>query len=261
MALRMESYGSAFYRQKSYGSIFKLIKYLGYLTKVPLVVEILGQSVVYLPPSKVMVSNKFFRSAKCERCGRCCSKSFSLAFTSSDIARMEKSVQNHIVSLRQNLKEVLVNLIPKYKKFAYTKPCYLYVNKDRRCNFAHYYPSFGANAEEWVCSIHRVKPIHCLLPLIQINRHGSEEKSSVSLIKRQYGRNWALHCPVKFGPFSTEEFENQDLSILKRLQINAKDLGIATWLDEIVDYLEAHKEEFREGKLPEKPVVIYDGRK
>ena len=259
------------YRQKSFGSIFKLVKYLGCLTKEPMTVEILGKKESYFPPDRVIISDKFFRSAKCKRCGRSCNVDFSLAFTHSDVMRMNTSFlkSDRMYQLRKGLQEIPV--VVRTSSNSSTKSCFLYVNKNKRCDFAYsarvrrWYLPFslmwvGADVgvvDKWNCTIHEMKPTHCAMPLIQINNYRvKESKTSSSLLKRQYGRNWAFGCPIKFEPFDYEEFVNWDLPVLRRLLVNAEDLGLNTWLGEIIDYLESNKEKFEKGELPRKSIVI-----
>lgn len=53
----------------------------------------------------------------------------------------------------------------------------------------------------------------------------------------QFGRNWALRCPVQFGDPDEESVQVRILW-LRRLLATAEDMGINTWLPEILDYLE-----------------------
>jgi len=238
------------YREKREGSIFKLIKYLGVLTKELVFVTVGNKTQQYDPSKKVIISEKFFRSGKCKMCGRSCNVDFSLAFTESDYIRIRDSEDSDEKSELLVGLDVVTISIQKYDSLN-TFPSYLYVNKNKRCDFAVPFNEDGI--EKWRCSIHKIKPVHCALPLLQIDRY---KKDRTRVIKRQYGRNWAFGCPVEFEPFDYDEFVNWDLYNLKRLKQNADDLGLRTWLPEIVDYLERNKEVFRK-TVPDKPVAIY----
>ena len=56
----------------------------------------------------------------------------------------------------------------------------------------------------------------------------------------QFGRNWALKCPVEFGP-EDEKSTQSRIDWLRRLYHSSQDLGIDTWLPEILEYLDSGK--------------------
>jgi len=280
------------YNQQTYGSVFKLIKYLGYLTKEPISVEIEGVVQKYDPSDRVMISDKFFRNFECVSCGRCCQGKFSLAYTSSDLWRCDPSNEevrssiNRVLSTHVGEKVLLLSLgatvakeisncfssydllysnlksIPiQISRKVYTnKQCekieiltlfdkmFLYSNEGKRCKFL-----FEKDGK-WLCGVHELNPTHCKLPHIQIDK----TKHSTRLIKRQYGRNWALGCKAKCTAFNYKVFCEWDLACLRRLEANMKDLQLKTWLPEIVEYLERNKEKFKKGDLPKSSVIIYD---
>jgi len=79
---------------KEDGRLFKLLDYVGRITKEPLKIEISEHTEVWLPPTKVTISDKFFRSAKCKGCGKCCS-GISRAFLPEEVGeqwRMDKAL-------------------------------------------------------------------------------------------------------------------------------------------------------------------------
>lgn len=90
------------------------------------------------------------------------------------------------------------------------------------------------------CSIHPVRSITCDMPHV---RFIYRQNSSLSIGIVQYGRNWAMGCPVKFhAPKDQAEWQaNKDnvLRKLKHLNQNAIDLQIDTYLLEVIEYLEA----------------------
>ena len=215
------------------GPIFKLLEYLGHITKEFLKIEMNGHIDTYSPPVKVVISDKFFRSAKCKACGRCC-PGISRAFLPSDIDeqwRIEKGVTNQLfVSI--NERDAL--------------PFWAYFNQNEKCDFL-------VNSR---CSIHDNKPIHCALPRMYFDR----TKDRARLIKRPHGRNWRFGCPIEFKKFDYDEFLNWDLVYLKRLQSVAEYLSISSWLPEVIDYLDKNKEIFRT-VVPDKHIVIYEKKK
>lgn len=241
------------FNQQTYGSIFKLVKYLGHMVKESTVVEIEGVFQQYDAPEKVIISEKFFRDFKCKSCGACCSKpKFSLVYTVSDYMRMvaepldvkaEQENRNRLVN-----EMVEVPVIIKCGKLVCTKSCSLFSNHGKECSFL-----FEKDGK-FLCGIHKIHPLHCVIPHIHIDIN---RKGSTRLLKRQYGRNWALGCKAVEGGFDYNKFINWDIPCLRRLLDNAEDLEMDTWLPEIVSYLVNHKEEFKE-RIPTAPIVIYD---
>lgn len=253
------------FNQQTFGSIFKLIKYLGYLTKVPIVVEVEGVKQEYNPPERVVISDKFFRSFKCVSCGKCCTKpKFSLVYTPSDYSRIvaqplddEQELKNREVLLGEMVKiDVLIEVDdPNVRKevlgIQHTVPVHLFSNQGHQCHFL-----FEREGKQ-LCGVHQVHPNHCALPHLQVDQI---KGTSTSLLKRQYGRNWALGCLVVEEGFDYNEFLNWDLPCLQKLKCNADDLQISTWLPEIIKYLVEHREQL-EKKQPKVPIVIYDKKK
>lgn len=238
----------------NFSSIIKFVKHLGNTTKEPFMVYQGNQLVKFDPPTKVVISEKFFRSATCKRCGLCCKKirNVSLLFTQADYEHLvayTPSDYSEYVSHRQ-LRE---GLIPEIISIASSdgiekKRIYVYRNRNEVCDFL--------DRETNLCKIHRVKPVHGALPLIELDK----TKDHTRLIKRARGRNWAFGCPIEFGPFDFSEFESWDLYWLKRLRDNAVELGLNTWLNEIVEYLEGNIQRLKEldGSSVIEGKVIFD---
>jgi Fe-S-cluster containining protein len=246
------------YNQATYGSIFKLVKYLGYLTKVRMIVEVEGVKQEYLPPERVIISNKFFRSFKCKSCGKCCIKpKFSLVYTVSDYARVNaESLKTELEwRNRDRLINEMVEVPVEIRLFTsfdilnveHTS-VQLFSNQGHQCSFL-----FEQDGRQ-LCGVHKIHPNHCSLPHIQIDQTNGKR---TRLLKRQYGRNWALGCEAKEEPFDYDEFLYWDLPCMRKLMFNAEDLQMETWLPEVVTYLEKNRDQFRR-KIPANPIVIYD---
>lgn len=226
----MDSIQKTKYSLRRDGPIFKLLKHLGHIVKEPLKLEMGGHVEAYSPPVKVFISSKFFRSAKCKACGKCCS-GISRAFLPGEInerIRIEKGICNQLFMTING------QVAP---------PFWAYFNHGEKCDFL-------INS---LCSIHNMKPIHCALPMMEIDRTGDHSR----LIKRPHGRNWRFGCPAEFKKFDYNEFLNWDFVNLKRLQLVAEYLSISTWLPEIIDYLEKNKEIFKTS-IPDEQIVIYE---
>lgn len=89
------------------------------------------------------------------------------------------------------------------------------------------------------CSIHPVRSITCDMPHLKFIYR---KNSSLSIGIAQYGRNWAMGCPVKFhSPRDEEEFQHNKSNVLRKLnhlKKNADDLMIDTYLPKVIDYIE-----------------------
>jgi len=215
---------------KKFGSIFKTMKHLGNLAKVPFTVIVGGIEEAFSPPDDIIISDIFFRSAKCKQCGKCCKsiikKGSGLFFTTNDIRLIQKS---KVMSVLENLETTSIRIsIPSQCCF-FTSTGYIYCNESSdHCDFF----------ENNLCSVHSVKPVNCALPMIEFDRI----KNKTYLRKRPRGRGWRLGCNIDFDtPFDFYEFRDWDFYYLKRLLKNAEDLGLARfiWLSEIIAFLDS----------------------
>lgn len=254
--------------QYELGSVFKLLRYLGSLTKEPISISIEGTTKNYLPPDKVSISSKFFRNFNCMRCGVCCNKhASSLVFTKREASDLfdaqKKGWLGEVLDFaqKQRITNSAVNEVYTIRVInkcsAWESPVYVYANEGGRCNFL--------NSITHLCEIHQDKPTLCAMPHIQIDKTDRKGVSldgrisrSVRLLKRQHGRNWLFGCPTKPLPFDIKVFLEWDLPVLRKLQRNSEDLGFNTWLPEIITYLEDNTNKFQKGELPKEAVIIYD---
>jgi len=224
------------------GSIFKQLKYLGNIVKQPLTIEIPGKppkiyKEEYLPPDKVVISPKFFRSAKCLMCGNCCKIGATLVYP--EIPKcLEKKLDSKEIPVIINGKEEHV---------------FVHENQPKtQCDFA-VWKGFLWN-KKLLCDIHECKPNHCALPMVEIDK----TKNNSRLIKRPRGRNW-LHpkCPAEFKTFDYQEFINWDFKKLIELKELAAKLSIITWLPEILLWFTNNYRELQL-RVPKEPIIIYE---
>lgn len=89
------------------------------------------------------------------------------------------------------------------------------------------------------CRIHPVVSLTCDMPHLRfsyVSRSGT-----VSLGIQQFGRNWALKCPVRFKePSSESEFNEARESRLRKLNRLDKlvhEFGSETWIPEMIEYI------------------------
>ena len=217
------------YSSNKIGSIFRLLKQLGHIVKEKTLVMVGTVVEEYIPPVKVVISAKFFRSAGCKKCGKCCEnivgKGFSLVALSTDDIPRSSDVfvyTNHMTLPVPSLS--------------------VYFNRGEVCDFV----------KDSLCSIHDKKPVHCALPMVEVDK----TKDRARLIKRPRGRNWRFGCPAEFRDFDYNEFL-WDLANLKRLQEIAEYLKMNTWLPEIIECLDTNKEKYRT-TIPDKSVIIFE---
>ncbi len=99
------------------------------------------------------------------------------------------------------------------------------------------------------CRIHPVESITCIMPHLKVFHVKGSCRSSIGL--HQFGRNWALKCPVSLTePQTVEEFEYNKYHVidkLKRLNQCSLDLNIDSYIPEVISNIE--KQEF--GKFNE----------
>ena len=220
------------------GSVFRLFKHLGNIVKEPVVIRVGKWEEQYSPPSKVVISQKFFRSAKCEKCGKCCKLGASLVYTDSMYCYAKKAGAQ-INRIFINGEEESVYIRENNPK----EPCIFLKEK-------------GWFKKKLLCDIHVEKPTHCALPMIEIDR----TKDSARLIKRPRGRNWRFGCPAKFKDFDYYEFLTWDLVKLKQLNAIAHDLGVRTWLPEILTWFYENDSIIQKG-IPKNDILIYKEEK
>jgi hypothetical protein len=96
------------------------------------------------------------------------------------------------------------------------------------------------------CRIHPMRSITCGMPHLRFFYTDTTHTTSLGL--SQYGRNWALQCPVSFGKVDEQSVFLRTIW-LGRLLDTAKDMDIETYLPEILRYLEfgrvSHKFELK----------------
>ena len=102
------------------------------------------------------------------------------------------------------------------------------------------------------CRIHPIRSVTCGMPHCRVFLNKNTRTSTIGL--SQFGRNWALKCPVVFGAVDEESTLSRIhwLDILNRV---SQDLGIDTFLPEILTYLDNGGRQPRVFKRPAKKLV------
>jgi len=231
-------------------SLFYILDYIGRLTKIPFTVQLARKRKQYIPPKEVVISPLFFRSAACVGCGSCCK--VPCIYTASDVQIIDNIISGQASSEYfydlSSVRELRFNLLQKD----------LIVNEQLKHWWA--YPlsdtkKCSLRQQDGKCSIHAVKPVNCMLPHICI---GYSSKNQVaSLTKHGFGFRWISDCKTVFRQFDAKEL-TWDLLVLKHLQRTANDLGIDTYLSEIIDWLEPLEPWASLGfEIPKKNIKIF----
>ena len=105
----------------------------------------------------------------------------------------------------------------------------------KRCSWC-----FKDNEARFKCRIHPVESITCMMPHLRFFHAHKSPNSSMGI--HQFGRNWALKCPVALTPPENEEqFERNKqnrVEKLEKLNVVGLDLNIKTYIPEIIEYIE-----------------------
>ena len=84
--------------------------------------------------------------------------------------------------------------------------------------------------------------------------------TTVSVGTQQYGRNWALGCKVEFSEPQTEEHFNQikesRMKKLRRIDDVSQELGVETWVPEMLEYIKKIPFENHQDFL-QKDIVVF----
>lgn len=231
----------------SVDSIDKIIEYVSRVSKVPIVVE--DHVVLARPVEKVTISESFFLTDGCQMCGRCCPNE-NTAYTQTRWNFVQGYCQlidegfAPRYGVAQEMKKLLLNSQKKkirvngklFDFYSHPKDthsaCFKVDYEDRgvvdRCHWLHEKDGL------YLCKIHPIRSITCGLPHIRFYYHS--ERSQTNVGTAQFGRNWALRCPVVFRSYE-EEAVLSKIEWLQALEDAAKDLEIETYLPEILAYL------------------------
>lgn len=241
--------------ERHHDSINKLFGYIGLLIKDDMTVVFdKNYQIEYKAPKSVSISQTLFQTDSCHSSGKCCKVAFDLAYTREGYERVErqKITNPTSTSLLAALKkveteingksvDVWVHLNDKIARYTGAKTCDFLEN-----------PSEGPFAGKFICGLHggynrifeSLQPFHCIAPHFVVR----SRMSGCSFIGRmQFGRNWRFGCPVVFerGDKYFEKDYKLDLDKLRMMLAISKDMGVETWIPEIVDWLEKNIEEIR----------------
>lgn len=234
-------------------SSLKLLDYLSKVAKEQIIVD--GVPFNEKVPESVTLSESFFWKDNCVMCGGCCGNE-TVVWTQEGLNRIMDYVQadcsnegiakvssEDMDDLSCLIQEKVVNINGHDRVF------YICPKDERHGGQWHDYEGRGEKQRcHWVrekdgkllCGIHPIRSVTCALPHLRFFKVKKTNRTVLRVM--QYGRNHKLGCPVEFGEASEEGMADK-IFWLKVLNDCANDLGISTWLPEIIEYLEAGNRE------------------
>lgn len=246
-------------------NVNKLLHYISPVCKAP--IEVDGK--IYDNQAKrLSFSQSFFYIDDCICCGTCCmcvpemvvltehEYNKLLKCTDQEFIDYDLPVEN-LHSFRDTIEKESHNINGK-EVFLYRcgQPLQTIYNpyKKRESNTCHYL--FKNNEGLYRCGIHPVRSITCRVPHVRLF---TNNKGTVSFAVSQYGRNWALGCPIKFKECEDEnqfnKIKSERIALLEYLNRVANDLNCETYLPEMLNYVrnatfENHKQMLGKDILP-----------
>lgn len=227
-------------------SSLKILEYVNKVSKESIVLN--GQPFGTPPAEKVVLNDSFFQKDDCTMCGKCCPNETTV-WTQEGVNRILHTPQGEfekwgldygvIYEIGSRIKPTPVNINGREVLF--------YVSdKDKTREALHVeWPDRKERPRcHWLfekdgtyrCRIHPVRSVTCGMPHCRFFHSQASHTTTIGL--SQFGRNWALKCPVEFGEVDEASTQTR-IFWLERLYATAEDCGIDTFLPEILYYLHA----------------------
>lgn len=251
-------------------NIDKIIHYIKLFAKEP--IEIDGR-IEARTRRGFRIGKRFFHSDGCIQCGRCClgedhvytEHEYKRIMNCSDeefekenlpvfrLHELQESIEPETHTINGKEVTVYVHRCPKTEMYIPAKGCVR-----ETCNWM--FEQDGL----FRCGIHPVVSMTCDIPHLRIF-HSDARKSIVSISTAQYGRNWAIECPIKFmPPKDEEEFESikkRKIEKLRSIAACALDLNVLdTYIPEVIEYIESILYENYQESLKKDFILIHDDR-
>ena len=246
-------------------NISKLLHYISPVCKAPIRVD--GR-VYDNQAKKLSFSPSFFYIDDCICCGTCCMcVPEMVVLTEHEYEKLLKCTDQEFIDYDLPVENLhsFRDTIEKESHYINDKEVFIYrcgqplqtihnPYKDRDSNTCHYL--FKNSEGLYRCGIHPVRSITCRVPHVRLF---TNNKGSVSFAVSQYGRNWALGCPIKFKECEDEKqfnkIKGERLALLGYLNRVAHDLNCETYLPEMLNYIqnatfENHKQMLGKDILP-----------
>lgn len=236
----------------SIDSSTKILEYINKVSKEFMIVD--GNAFGYAPVDRVVLNESFFLKDDCKMCGKCCPNETTV-WTKEGLDRIDSAVPadferwgldfSSVDEIRGRMKTVVHSINGKNIEF--------YVS-DRDSNSEAFKLSWDDRKEQmrchWLfekegtyrCRIHPVRSVTCGMPHCRFFHSETAHETTTTIAVSQFGRNWALKCPVEFNEVDEESVQTRILW-LQRLNDSANDVGVETYLPEILEYLNAGNRE------------------
>lgn len=227
-------------------SSLKILEYINKVSKEPIVLN--GQPFGTPPVERVTINESFFWKDDCHMCGKCCPNETTV-WTAEGLRRMVNSTDHDFTKWgldRNVISEIESRMTEQVAEINGKEVVFFVSDKDKPAEaFRLEWPDRKEQPRcHWLfekdgtyrCRIHPVRSVTCGMPHCRFFHNANTHTTTIGV--SQFGRNWALKCPVEFGGVDEASIQTRILW-LERLYATAKDCGINTFLSEILDYLHA----------------------
>ena len=226
----------------------KILEYINKVSKEFMIVD--GNAFGYAPVDRVVLNESFFLKDDCKMCGKCCPNETTV-WTKEGLDRINSAIPADFERWGLDFSSV-DEIISRMKTVVHSingKNIEFYVS-DRDSNSEAFKLSWDDRKEQmrchWLfekegtyrCRIHPVRSVTCGMPHCRFFHSETAHETTTTIAVSQFGRNWALKCPVEFNEVDEESVQTRILW-LQRLNDSANDVGVETYLPEILEYLNA----------------------
>ena len=224
----------------------KILEYINKVAKEPILLN--GQPFGASPVQRVTLNESFFWKDDCHMCGKCCPNETTV-WTVEGMNRINRATDDDFTKWELDpkvIKEIHDRTDVVFHDINGKRVMFFVSDKDKASEaFTLEWPDRAEQPRcHWLfekdgtyrCRIHPVRSVTCGMPHCRFFHNANTHHTTIGV--SQFGRNWALKCPVEFGPFDEQSVQTRMLW-LERLYATSKDCGIDTFLCEILDYLHA----------------------
>ena len=226
----------------------KILEYVNKVSREFMLVD--GRAFGYAPVDRVVLNESFFLRDDCQMGGKCCPNETTV-WTKEGLDRINSAKPEDfeiwgldfstIDEIKERMKCVTHSINGRNIEFFVsdkdaTSQAMRLEWPDRkeqmRCHWL--FEKEGT----YRCRIHPVRSVTCGMPHCRFFHVENAYETSTTIGLSQFGRNWALKCPVEFGEVDESSVQIRILW-LERLNAVAEDCGVETFLPEILEYLHA----------------------
>ena len=233
----------------SVNNVDKILSYIYPVAKE----EVRFNDKVFPPVESVILNKSLFYTDSCEICGKCCIAEANV-FLPFEVDRIDDILLGmedidditHKTNNRgfENIKELRESLKPftvvvnerEFLLFQSKLPPNTYEFSDRgvlkRCHW-----DLPTGDGRLGCGIHQVSSLTCKMPHTRFLYY--KDRRSTYIGTMQYGRNWAMKCPVKFSNTFSMERVNELLWKFDMLESYCRYFGIDSYVPDILKLIES----------------------